>query len=69
MSHLSFSQNISILSLIFKKGNQEKFKNYRPISLTNVDYRILAFTLALRLQNGVSTVVSSNQTGYIKKDL
>ena len=67
MGHLSFSQNISILSIILKKGNPEKLKNYRPISLTNVDYRILAFTLALRLQNVRSTVVSSNQTGYIKK--
>ena len=67
LGHLSFSQNISILSLIFKKGNTEKLKNYRPISLTNVDYRILAFTLALRLQNVISTVVSDNQTGYIRK--
>ena len=26
MGHLSFSQNISILSLIFEKGNPEKLK-------------------------------------------
>ena len=32
-----------------------------------MDYRILALSLALRLQNAKSTVVSSNQTGYIKK--
>ena len=27
-------------SLIFKKDDQEDISNYRPISLTNVDYRI-----------------------------
>ena len=38
MGHLSFPQNISVLSLIFKNGNAEK---YGSISLTNVDYRTL----------------------------
>ena len=66
LGYLSHTQNISILSLIFKKGNPEELRNYRPISLTNVDYRILAFTLAQRLQNVIGTVVSCNQTGYIK---
>ena len=66
LGHLSYSQNVSILSLIFKKGDPEKIKNYRPISLTNVDYRILAFILAQRMQNVIGTIVSSNQTGYIK---
>ena len=66
LGHLSYSQNISILSLIFKKGDPDNIKNYRPISLTNVDYRILAFVLAQRLQNVIGTIVSCNQTGYIK---
>ena len=70
VGHLSFSKNISISSLIFIKGNPEKLKKiYSPISLTNVDYRILAFTLALRLQNVISTGVSNYLTGYIKKSL
>ena len=40
----------SVLSLIFKKGDREELKNYRPISLSNYDYKILAFVLARRLQ-------------------
>ena len=42
-------QRKSVMSLIFKKNDDEDIANYRPISLTNVDYRILAFTLAQRL--------------------
>ena len=44
------SQRQAVFSLIFKKGNADDIANYRPISLTNVDYRILAFTLAQRMQ-------------------
>ena len=38
---LSNSQRIAVISLIHKKGNKNLLKNYRPISLTNVDYRLL----------------------------
>ena len=44
------SQRMAVMSLISKKGDEENIENYRPISLTNVDYRILAFTLAQRVQ-------------------
>ena len=39
------SQQISVFSLIFKKGEKTDISNYRPISLTNVDYRILSSIL------------------------
>jgi hypothetical protein len=50
------------------KHNKDKryLKNWRPISLLNVDYKILAKVLASRLQNVISGIVNENQTGYIK---
>lgn len=64
---LSHSQKQSVLSLIFKKGDKENIRNYRPISLTNCDYKIVAFTLANRLQSVLDKLISHDQTGYIKK--
>ena len=40
--------------------------NYRPISLTNCDYKILAFIFAKRLQLLIDKLINKNQTGYIK---
>ena len=40
------SQKRSVLSLIFKKGDRCLLKNYRPISLSTTDYKILAHILA-----------------------
>ena len=57
---------MAVFSLIFKKGDEENIENYRPISLTNVDYRILAFTLAQRMQKIVGTMISNDQSAYIK---
>ena len=56
----------SVMSLIFKKGNKEDISNYRPISLTKVDYRLLVFTLAEHMQQVISEIVSNDQTAYIK---
>lgn len=61
------SQNISILSLIHKKSDSMNLKNYRPISITNLDYKILALVLANRMQEVIDKIISTDQTGYIKK--
>ena len=55
-----------MLSLIFKKGDTEDISNYRPISLTNVGYCILALVLAGRMQNVINSIVSHDQSAYIK---
>ena len=63
---LSDSRNFVLMSLIFKKNDRSDIKNYRPISLANIDYKILAFVLANRLQNVLSKLISHDQTGYVK---
>ena len=53
-------------SLIFKKDDDEAIGNYSPISLTNADYRILAFALTQRMQNIMKSLVNTDQSVYIK---
>ena len=65
--NLSELQNISVLSLIHKKNERTDLKNYRAISLTNVNYHILAFALSMRLQKVIWKIISAQQTGYINK--
>ena len=63
---LSNSQRKSVISLIFKENDRELLKNYRPISLTNTDYKILAYILANRVQSVLPKILNSDQTGYVK---
>ena len=65
VGELSETHKQIIISLIFKKDDRKLFKNYRPISLSNVDYKILAFVLAKRLQKVISKLISPEQVAYI----
>jgi hypothetical protein len=60
------SMRQSVLSLIYKKGDKDNIKNYRPISLSNYDYKIFAFVLAKRLQSVIGSIIHEDQCGYIK---
>ena len=63
---LTDTQSHGILSLIFKSGDETYLNNWRPITLLNVDYKIIARTLAQRLQKVITNVVGTDQNGYIK---
>ena len=54
------------MSLTYKKGERENIANYRPISLINTDYKILAFIMSKRIQKVLCSVIDDDQTGYIK---
>ena len=59
---LPFSQREALISLIFKKGDRLDHKNWRPISLLNVDYKLCARVLAGRLLKVIASVVAPDQT-------
>ena len=65
--HLSLEQRRGVITLIPKKDtNKHLLKNWRPITLLNVDYKILTKVLASRLSSYMSQLVYTDQTGYIK---
>ncbi|VDI42306.1 Hypothetical predicted protein [Mytilus galloprovincialis] len=62
-SKLSRSMRCGIISLIFKKKGDKRFlKNYRPISLLQVDYKILAKVMANRFKQVLCKIVSKCQS-------
>lgn len=63
---MSYSQRLAVISLISKKGDQTNIKNYRPISLTNTDYKIIDFVFARRLQKVIDNLINENQSAYLK---
>ncbi|KAF7653626.1 hypothetical protein LDENG_00080770 [Lucifuga dentata] len=59
--------NEALISLIPKRDrNALDPSNYRPISLINVDCKILAKILASRLEKVLPSIINSDQVGFIK---
>jgi len=48
---LSLSMHTSIIILIYKKIDRKQIKNYQPIFLLCVDYKIIAKTMAKKMNN------------------
>ena len=65
---LTESQRTAVIALLYKKGDAKLLKNYRPISLTNSDYKILAFCLANRLQSVIKNIIHPSQVSYNMMD-
>ena len=65
-NEMPVSMRKSVTTLIHKKYDKSDTYNYRPISLTNTDYRILAGVLSNRLQAVLKDIVGPNQVAYIK---
>ena len=56
----------AIIKCIPKKGDISFVKNWRPISLLNADYKILAKALSVRVLNILAHVISEEQTCSVK---
>jgi alanine racemase len=55
------SQRIGTLSLLYKKGDSRQLKNWRPVSLLNVDYKILSKIMTARLKGVMARITPSAQ--------
>ena len=67
VGELSTSQRQAIIKLIEKKDKDKRFiENWRPISLLNIDTKILSKCIASRLIPVLPSIVSSDQTAYVK---
>lgn len=60
---LSHSMKMGNITLLYKKkGDKRLLKNWRPISLLNVDYKIIARIMSNRLKQVLPNVISNDQT-------
>ena len=63
---LSISQRQGIISLIPKAGKDPCYlKNWRPISLLNQDYKLIARILAERCKKHLQKLISDDQNGFV----
>ena len=64
---MSLSQKQAVITLIEKKGKDRSFlDNWRPISLVNVDAKIMSKAIATRIKNVLLNIIHHNETGFIE---
>lgn len=63
---LSVERRRGIINLIPKKDeDRRRVGNWRPITLLNIDYKILTKAMATRLQSVLPGIIHGDQTGFI----
>jgi exonuclease III len=67
-NELSYTQYQGVITLIHKgkELDRDHLTNWRPITLTNTDYKVLAKVMAHRLSGVIQQLVSEDQVGYMK---
>lgn len=64
---LAESMREAVITLLHKKGRDpQQCANYRPISLINVDEKILAKILTTRLEEVVPFLIHQDQVGFMR---
>ncbi len=58
----SFFLNLATIYILYKKNDRLEIKNWRPISLLNVDYKIATHAILDRLLAVISSIVGPDQT-------
>ena len=67
---LSIPQKQTVIKLFEKKDKNKSFiKNWRPISLLNVDYKIISKALGSKLKKVLPNFIWPQQTAHVKNRL
>jgi len=56
---------LGAMTLLYKKKDRQHIENYRPITLTNTNYKIYTKTIADKLGKTAHTIIHLNQAGFI----
>ena len=65
---MSNSQRQAVITLIEKKGKDRTcIENWRPISLVNVDAKIISKVIATRIKNILPHIIHCNQSAVTLK--
>lgn len=67
LDHATFpeSWNVSIMTLLKKKGDSKAMGNYRPLSLANCDYKCFTKVLNQTMMMVSPKLINANQIGFI----
>ena len=61
------TQKQAVITLLEKSGKDRVLlENWRPISLVNVDTKIMSKVIAARVKKVLPRIIHYNQTGYVK---
>ena len=65
--YLSTTQRRGVISMIPKAGKDlDRLKNWRPITLLNQDYKILAKLMANRCKKLMPSIIATDQSGFVE---
>jgi len=64
---LTYTQRQRIIILLHKEDlPRDRLNNWRPVTLTNTDYKILAKMMARHMETVVNKLINEDQAGYLK---
>ena len=70
MGELSTSQKQAVITLIEKRERDKRLvKNWRPISLMNIDTKTASKVITLRMKKVLSSIINYDQTAYVISEL
>ena len=70
IAHINITHKYKgVITLIYKHGDRDLLKNWRPITLLNCDYKIVAKCFAERIKPHLSNLIKPDQKGCLQRSL